>query len=85
MLVLQEFADALPMIEVVDIDQSPEHLAQHSQFVPVVEIDGRVRFRGMVNRMLLKRLIDARQRSLRIHSHTVWVLQERSRSEGQGG
>jgi glutaredoxin len=43
--------------ELVDIDQRPELLAEYNECVPVVEIDGKVRFRGRINRLLLERLL----------------------------
>ena len=45
--------------ELVDIDQQPELLSQHSDWVPVVEIDGVIRFRGKIDELLLRRLIPA--------------------------
>jgi len=42
----------------VDIDASPELRDQFTNCVPVVEIDGKIRFRGRVNEVLLKRLLD---------------------------
>ena len=41
----------------VDIDENPELLDQFNTCVPVVEIDGKVRFRGKVDPILLKRLL----------------------------
>ena len=45
-------------VQAVDIDDSPELLEKFTNCVPVVEIDGKVRFRGNVNEVLLKRLLD---------------------------
>ncbi len=59
LVVLQSYQYALPAIEVVDIDNDPQLVRQFGQSVPVVEINGRVRFRGAVQPMLLKRMIDA--------------------------
>lgn len=42
--------------KIVDIDTNPELLARFDCCVPVVEIGGRIRFRGRVNRVLLRRL-----------------------------
>lgn len=42
----------------VDIDASPELREQFTNCVPVVEMNGKVRFRGRVNEVLLKRLLD---------------------------
>lgn len=48
----------LPEIEEVDIDGDSELTERFTDCVPVVEIDGKVRFRGGVNEVLLRRLID---------------------------
>lgn len=44
---------------VVDIDTQPKLLADYDKCVPVVVIDGKVRFRGKVDPVLLKRLLQA--------------------------
>jgi glutaredoxin len=49
-------------IEEVDIDADPELLAKYNTEVPVVAIDGKVRFRGVVNPVLLERLLTAESR-----------------------
>lgn len=41
----------------VDIDRHPEKLAEYNECVPVVEIDGKVYFRGKVNEVLLRRMV----------------------------
>ena len=41
----------------VDVDNDPELRELHGGCVPVVELDGKVRFRGRVNRVLLRRLL----------------------------
>ena len=41
----------------VDIDADSELRAKYDECVPVVEIDGRVRFRGKVDERLLSRLL----------------------------
>jgi glutaredoxin len=43
----------------VDIDGDPDLRAQFDTCVPVVEVDGRIRFRGRINAILLRRLWDA--------------------------
>ena len=40
----------------VDVDADPA-LARHGECVPVVSIDGKVRFRGRVNAVLLERML----------------------------
>lgn len=56
--------DARAMLEqqglrprLIDIDADPALREQYNECVPVVVIDGRERFRGSVNEVLLKRLI----------------------------
>ena len=44
----------------VDIDADPDLRERFGAFVPVVEIDGRIRFRGSVEPMLLRRLLRRR-------------------------
>jgi glutaredoxin len=41
----------------VDIDADPALRERYTECVPVVEIDGKERFRGRVNEVLLKRLL----------------------------
>src|SRR5271166_5612336 len=43
----------------VDIDADPELAAKYGDEVPVVAVDGKVRFRGVVNPALLERLLTA--------------------------
>ena len=43
--------------ECVDIDADPQLRARYDQCVPVVVIDGRERFRGRVDELLLRRLL----------------------------
>lgn len=57
--VLAEHRRHLPEIQEVDIDADPDLREKFDVCVPVVEIDGKLRFRGRVNRVLLRRLIDA--------------------------
>lgn len=46
-------------IELIDIDKRTEFREAYHECVPVVEIDGQVRFRGRVDERLLKRLLRA--------------------------
>jgi glutaredoxin len=46
----------------VDIDNDPELVAKYNTEVPVVAVDGKVRFRGVVNPALLERLLVAEGR-----------------------
>ena len=42
-----------------DIDADPELVAKYNTEVPVVAVNGKVRFRGQVNPVLLERLLTA--------------------------
>jgi glutaredoxin len=44
-------------VEEIDIDGDPALREKYNDWVPVVEIDGRERFRGRVDEMLLRRLL----------------------------
>ncbi|MBS0207380.1 MAG: glutaredoxin family protein [Planctomycetes bacterium] len=44
----------------VDVDQAPELVRRFGNCVPVVVIDGRPRFRGHVDPVLLRRILRAR-------------------------
>jgi glutaredoxin len=57
--VLAGYLEYLPEIESVDIDADPELKNRYDAEVPVVEIDGQVRFRGRVDEILLRRLIES--------------------------
>ena len=46
-------------LEAVDVDTDPELAARYGLEVPVVTVNGKVRFRGVVNRHLLRRLLHA--------------------------
>lgn len=56
--VLEKYRESLPPTVVVDIDSDPALFERFSTCIPVVEIDGKVRFRGRVNEVLLRRLIE---------------------------
>lgn len=45
----------------IDIDHEPTLKAQFDLCVPVVEINGKVRFRGTVNEVLLRRQLEAEE------------------------
>jgi glutaredoxin len=57
--VLGEYLEYLPEITDVDIDSDPELKQRFDTLVPVVEINGQVRFHGRVDEILLRRLIEA--------------------------
>ncbi len=44
-------------LETIDVDEDPVRVALYGDSVPVVTVNGRVRFRGQVNTILLDRLI----------------------------
>jgi glutaredoxin len=46
-------------LEIKDVDAAPEWVAAYGACVPVVTVNGKVRFRGKVNEVLLQRLLDA--------------------------
>ena len=45
------------VLQEIDVDSDPDLAARHGLHVPVVEVNGRVRFRGVVNPVLLERLL----------------------------
>jgi glutaredoxin len=49
--------------EKIDIGTDPDLVARYGECVPVVVIDGRERFRGRVDELLLKRLLAARPKN----------------------
>lgn len=59
--VLEKYAEFLPPPEFVDIATDHQLEEKYGECIPVVEIDGRVRFRGEVDPVLLERLISARK------------------------
>jgi glutaredoxin len=50
-------------VEEVDIDGDPALVAKYGTEVPVIAVDGKVRFRGVVNPALLDRLLTAESRN----------------------
>ncbi|MEZ6120961.1 MAG: glutaredoxin family protein [Pirellulaceae bacterium] len=44
--------------EIVDIDTDADLQKQFTTCVPVVQVDGKIRFRGKVNEVLLRRLVE---------------------------
>jgi glutaredoxin len=49
------------VLQVVDVDSNPDLADRYGMEVPVVMVDGRVRFRGRVNAALLERLLRQRK------------------------
>jgi len=58
---LLKYTDYLPPIEEIDIDRDQELQSQFGRCVPVVVCDERICFRGQVNEVLLRRLIEGTQ------------------------
>lgn len=46
-------------LEKIDVDEDPALVAEYGTCVPVVLVNGKVRFRGQVNEVLLRRLLEA--------------------------
>ena len=46
-------------LQTVDVDADPDLVAQYGECVPVVLVNGKERFRGRVNPVLLARLLRA--------------------------
>lgn len=44
-------------ITLVDVDTDPALAAEHGLHVPVIAIDGKVRFKGQINPILLERIL----------------------------
>jgi glutaredoxin len=59
--ILLKYSRYLPEIQEVDIDSDPQLVEQFATCIPVIEIDDRVLFRGGVNEVLLRRLIEGTQ------------------------
>ena len=46
-------------VETIDVDGDPKLRAQYGEQVPVVTVNGKVRFKGCINSVLLQRLLTA--------------------------
>ncbi len=46
-------------LETTNIDEDERLRALHGEWVPVVEINGRIRFRGKINPVLFERILNA--------------------------
>lgn len=55
---LAEYELYLPSLTEIDIGSDPDLLQRFSTTIPVIECDGKVRFRGRINELLLRRLIE---------------------------
>ena len=49
-------------VEWIDVDQDDELRSFHGDWVPVIEINGKVRFRGSINPVLWERMMKAMAR-----------------------
>ncbi len=47
----------------IDVDGDPQLQERYNECVPVVVIDGKERFRGRIDELLLRRLLDGRSSS----------------------
>ena len=55
---LHGYSAYLPVVQEIDIDADPVLRSRFDLEVPVVEFDGKVRFKGRVSELLLRRLIE---------------------------
>ena len=55
---LRNYGPLLPEVTEVDVDKDPKLCEKFGSCVPVVEFDGKIRFRGQINEILLRRLIE---------------------------
>jgi glutaredoxin len=51
-------------LEAIDVDADPELTTRYGEQVPVVTVNGKLRFRGAINRALLERLFQAERSRL---------------------
>lgn len=56
---LEDYTPYLPPAERIDIYSDPKLIEKFGTCVPVVVLDGKIRFRGRINQVLLRRLIVA--------------------------
>lgn len=69
--VLAAYLEYLPEIEVIDIDLDHALKERFDTQIPVVEIDGEMRFHGRVDEILLRRLLEATPPSTTSQTETV--------------
>lgn len=50
------------VLETIDVDTQSELAAKYGECVPVVTVNGKLRFRGRVNPYLLRRLLETEER-----------------------
>lgn len=56
--ILEAYHRWMPVAETIDIDGDAELRERFNTCVPVVEVDGRVRFKGRISEVLLRRLLE---------------------------
>jgi len=56
--VLSSYQQFLPPIQILDVDERPDLQQRYATCVPVLELDGRRRFVGQINEVLLRRLLE---------------------------
>jgi len=56
---LSKYLPYISTLETVDIDSDPDLQSELNTCVPVLALDGKIRFRGKLNEVLLRRLISA--------------------------
>jgi glutaredoxin len=56
--ILEQYGDYLPPVEEVDIATDHGLIEKYGTCVPVIVVDGKVRFRGRLDEALLRRLIE---------------------------
>ena len=66
--VLNKYRERLPGIDEIDIDEDDELVAEFGNWVPVVEIDGTVRFKGHIDEMLFRRLLDGTAQAAKLRT-----------------
>jgi len=57
-VLLLKYQSELPPVTEVDIDNDAALLEKFNNCVPVLELDGKIRFRGKIDEALLRRLLD---------------------------
>jgi hypothetical protein len=58
MLTDPQYAAYLPVAEVIDIEGDAELRQRFGELIPVIEFDGKIRFTGRIDEVLLRRLIE---------------------------
>jgi hypothetical protein len=56
------------LLDAVDVDTDPALVAEYGDCVPVVIVNGRARFRGKVNSVLLRRLLAMEKEEWRLET-----------------